>query len=83
MSDKAKSEKCCSTWGLGNAVKVKALLGLQRGGLDKVTPALQVVIIRYLLGDFNKGNNRMNSSKRFTLQYIGFCPCCCSDVGAV
>ena len=34
-------------------------------------------------GDFNKGNNRMNSSKRFTLQYIGFYPCCCSDVGAV
>ena len=35
-----------------------------KGGLDKVTPALQVVIIRYLLGDFNKGNNRMNSLRR-------------------
>ena len=69
--------------GLVMLSKVKSIAWFARGGLDKVTPALQVVIIRYLLGDFNKGNNRMNSSKRFTLQYIGFCPCCCSDVGAV
>ena len=82
MSDKAKKTKCCSTWGLVMLSKSKHCL-VCKGGLDKVTPALQVVIIRYLLGDFNKGNNRMNSSKRFTLQYIGFCPCCCSDVGAV
>ena len=68
--------------GLGNAVIVAALLGLW-GVAGSVTTAPQVVIIRYLLGDFNKGNNRMNSSKRFTAQYIGFYPCCFSDVGAV
>ena len=71
MSDKAKSPKCCSTWGLVMLSKSKHCL-VCKGWIDKVTPALQVVIIRYLLGDFNKGNNRMNSSKRFTLQYIDF-----------
>ena len=43
-----------------------------KGGLDKVTPALQVVIIRYLLGDFNKGNNRMNSSSGSRCSILDF-----------
>ena len=46
-----------------------------RGGLDKVTPALQVVIVPYLLGEHKRVRNRMNSSKRFTVRYIGLCPC--------
>ena len=45
--------------------------GLQ-GWLDKVTPALQIVIIRYLLGDFNKGNNRMNSSSGSRCSILDF-----------
>ena len=49
--------------------------GLQKGGLDKVTPALQVVIVPYLLGEHKRVRNRMNSSKRFTVRYIGLCPC--------
>ena len=49
--------------------------GLQGGGLDKVTPALQVVIVPYLLGEHKRVRNRMNSSKRFTVRYIGLCPC--------
>ena len=43
-----------------------------RGGLDKVTPALQVVIVSHLLGEHKRDGNRMNSSKRFTVWYIGF-----------
>ena len=46
-----------------------------RGGLDKVTPALQVVIVSHLLGEHKRDGNRMNSSKRFTVRYIGLCPC--------
>ena len=46
-----------------------------KGGLDKVTPALQVVIVPYLLGSTKRVRNRMNSSKRFTVRYIGLCPC--------
>ena len=49
--------------------------GLQGGGLDKVTPALQVVIVSHLLGEHKRDGNRMNSSKRFTVRYIGLCPC--------
>ena len=45
-----------------------------RGGLDKVTPALQVVIVPYLLGEHKRVRNRMNSSKRFTVRYIGRLP---------
>lgn len=46
-----------------------------RGGLDKETPALQVVIVSHLLGEHKRDGNRMNSSKRFTVRYIGLCPC--------
>ena len=45
-----------------------------KGGLDKVTPALQVVIATYLLGEHKRVRNRMNSSKRFTVRYIGRLP---------
>ena len=48
--------------------------GLQ-GWIDKVTPALQVVIVSHLLGEHKRDGNRMNSSKRFTVRYIGLCPC--------
>ena len=45
-----------------------------RGGLDKETPALQVVIVSHLLGEHKRDGNRMNSSKAFTVRYIGLCP---------
>ena len=68
---KRKKPKCCSTWGLVMLSKSKHCL-VCKGGLDKVTPALQVVIIRYLLGDFNKGNNRMNSSSGSRCSILDF-----------
>ena len=46
-----------------------------KGWIDKVTPALQVVIVSHLLGEHKRDGNRMNSSKRFTVRYIGLCPC--------
>ena len=48
--------------------------GLQ-GWMEYATPALQVVIVPYLLGEHKRVRNRMNSSKRFTVRYIGLCPC--------
>ena len=49
MSDKAKKPQMLEHLGLGNAVKFNALLGLQ-GWMEYATPALQVVIVPYLLG---------------------------------
>ena len=48
--------------------------GLQ-GWMEYATPALQVVIVSHLLGEHKRDGNRMNSSKRFTVRYIGLCPC--------
>ena len=46
--------------------------GLQ-GWMEYATPALQVVIVPYQLGS-TRVRNRMNSSKRFTVRYIGRLP---------
>ena len=46
-----------------------------KGWMEYATPALQVVIVPYLLGEHKRVRNRMNSSKRFTVRYIGLCPC--------
>ena len=47
--------------------------GLQ-GWMEYATPALQVVIVPYQLGEHKRVRNRMNSSKRFTVRYIGRLP---------
>ena len=47
--------------------------GLQ-GWMEYATPALQVVIVPYLLGEHKRVRSRMNSSKRFTVRYIGLLP---------
>ena len=46
-----------------------------KGWMEYATPALQVVIVPYLLGEHKRVRSRMNSSKRFTVRYIGLCPC--------
>ena len=46
-----------------------------RGGLDKVTPALQVVIVSHLLGEHKRDGNRMNSSDSWRCGILGVCPC--------
>ena len=46
-----------------------------KGWMEYATPALQVVIVSHLLGEHKRDGNRMNSSKRFTVWYIGLCPC--------
>ena len=43
--------------------------------MEYETPALQVVSVNHLLGEHKRDGNRMNSSKRFTVRYIGLCPC--------
>ena len=42
--------------------------------MEYATPALQVVIVPYQLGEHKRVRNRMNSSKRFTVRYIGRLP---------
>ena len=46
-----------------------------KGGLDKVTPALQVVIVSHLLGEHKRDGNRMNSSDSWRCGILGVCPC--------
>ena len=45
-----------------------------KGWMEYATPALQVVIVPYQLGEHKRVRNRMNSSKRFTVRYIGRLP---------
>ena len=45
-----------------------------KGWMEYATPALQVVIVPYLLGEHKRVRSRMNSSKRFTVRYIGLLP---------
>ena len=45
-----------------------------RGGLDKVTPALQVVIVSHLLGEHKIDGNRMNSSNSWRCGILGVLP---------
>ena len=60
--------------GLGNAVKFNALLGLQ--GVDGICDAsLASRDCTLSTGEHKRVRNRMNSSKRFTVRYIGLCPC--------
>ena len=47
--------------------------GLQ-GWMEYATPALQVVINTLSTGEHKRVRNRMNSSKRFTVRYIGRLP---------
>ena len=46
-----------------------------KGGLDKVTPALQVVIVSHLLGEHKRDGNRMNSPGGSRCGILGKCPC--------
>ena len=49
--------------------------GLQGVDWDKVTPALQVVIVSHLLGEHKIDGNRMNSSDSWRCGILGVCPC--------
>ena len=46
-----------------------------KGWIDKVTPALQVVIVSHLLGEHKRDGNRMNSSDSWRCGILGVCPC--------
>ena len=60
------------TWKSTHNAVDAVLWAVCKGWLDKSDASLASRDYTLPTGDFNKGNNRMNSSKRFTLQYIDF-----------
>ena len=60
-------------FGLGGVCKLPQ--AVCKGWKECLTPALQVVIVPHLLGEHKRVRSRMNSSKRFTVRYIGLLPC--------